>query len=286
MPTIPLTYMSGAGNLFSVIDNRDGFLTSDVVAGLCPRLIQPTTAHVQTTEGVLVLQQANTRGDIVVDFYNPDGSSSMMCGNGGRCAVRFALDIGAIASTTHHGVLQMAQRQFPYTVFPDSIELSFAPPHSLIHPIELRTLGRVFQGTLVDIGSDHLVINRRSWEETMGSWSVDQFEKIAPALRALASLPRGANVTVYTVLDDGVLELTTFERGVERVTHACGTGALATAVVAWMSSSNHRKDWTCIPPSSEALNCRVCCDKEQHITALLLNGPARVLSTGFFTYSD
>jgi diaminopimelate epimerase len=293
MQTIPLTYMSGAGNLFTVIDNREHSLASTTVSALCPQLIQPTAAQSTATEGVLVVNSADDLGGIDVDFYNPDGSSSMMCGNGGRCAVRFAREIGALPASRTNGVLRMAGREYPFEISDDHISLTFGAPVALDSARVLTLDAASIRGSYVDVGSDHLVFERSEWERAFGPWSMEAFLAVAPSLRSHPSLPRGANVTVYEQVGAGILRLSTFERGVERVTYACGTGALATSVVAWMKSGGVVRTWQCIPPSGEVLHCEVCCEAESPsenpsenvIRSLVLSGPARILSHGSLVVS-
>lgn len=286
MPSVPLTYMSGAGNLFTVIDDRTGVMLHESVTALCPLLVQAGADRPWTTEGVLVVRHADARGRLVVDFHNPDGSSSMMCGNGGRCAVRFAVDSGLIPKSVNRGVLHMAGTAYAYEVDGDDISLTFGAPTTVRIDIGFACSDAMVRGAYVDVGSDHLVIEQSAWEKAFGEWSLQRFLEVAPSLRSHPTLPRGANVNVYRSIAPGVLRLTTFERGVETVTNACGTGALATSVVAWMTSGQTTSSWQCIPPSGEVLRCEVRSDHATTISALVLTGPARILAHGTFTLPE
>ena len=82
----------GAGNDFLLADNRDGILslTSEQVRRLCDR-------HTGFgADGVMLLEKSESK-DFRMLFFNPDGSCGMMCGNGGRCIVSFAADLGVVS---------------------------------------------------------------------------------------------------------------------------------------------------------------------------------------------
>ncbi|MEY2718642.1 MAG: diaminopimelate epimerase, partial [Bacteroidota bacterium] len=88
--------MSGAGNCFLVADAQGlrQDLRPDSIQGI---IVNNPRKDGKTIEGVLLLR--SMRSDhIFADFNNPDGSHGMMCGNGSRCIVRFALDNGLEAS--------------------------------------------------------------------------------------------------------------------------------------------------------------------------------------------
>ena len=96
--------MSGAGNDFVVLDGRgadmDGFRRPERIEELCREF---------RTDGLMILDDAGAAvgpagrvPDFRMEFYNPDGSGGMMCGNGGRCIVAFADWLGVKASAPDH----------------------------------------------------------------------------------------------------------------------------------------------------------------------------------------
>jgi len=87
---LKVTYMSGAGNLFSIIDNRNYNFGEKLLSLLSPILCNPVQNNTIQSEGLLALN-GSKEYDFETLFFNPDGSHGMMCGNGGRCAVNFAL---------------------------------------------------------------------------------------------------------------------------------------------------------------------------------------------------
>lgn len=105
---LEVTVMSGAGNIFSVIDNRKYQLSVDFYSKFASQICRKSLKG-KTTEGLLVLENQISQNDVdvLVRFFNPDGSYGMMCGNGGRCAVLFALNKGFIKNANNQIVLEV-----------------------------------------------------------------------------------------------------------------------------------------------------------------------------------
>ncbi|MBT3922596.1 MAG: diaminopimelate epimerase, partial [Nitrospina sp.] len=86
---IQFTKMSGSGNDFIIIDNRDPVIDDekkvDFVRRVCDRKMSIGA------DGVIFVENSD-QADIKWDFYNDDGSSAEMCGNGGRCVARYAVE--------------------------------------------------------------------------------------------------------------------------------------------------------------------------------------------------
>jgi diaminopimelate epimerase len=247
---------------------------------MCPLLVRPTKAQADATEGVLVLRGVhyNETAVVTVDFYNPDGSSSMMCGNGGRCALRFARQVGALDANVNSGILRMANTDFPFTLSDADVTLQFAAPQTVLQNVEVPLPEGVLNGAYVDVGSDHVMIEKHEWERVFGKFSAEMFTVLAPSIRSHSMFARGANVSVYERVGISTIQLWTFERGVEAVTRACGTGALAVSVINTLQSDSGIESWTCIPPGGEQLTCVVQRDAQKNVSALFLQGPAVILA--------
>ena len=86
---IQFTKMSGSGNDFVIIDNRKPIIEDsnkvDFVKRICNRKMSVGA------DGVIFVEKSD-KADIKWDFYNDDGSSAEMCGNGGRCVARYAVE--------------------------------------------------------------------------------------------------------------------------------------------------------------------------------------------------
>jgi len=198
----------GAGNDFILIDNRSGdynHLNIDQITWLCNR-------HYGIGSDGLILLNLSTFCDFEMDFYNPDGSKSF-CGNGARCAVAFAHALGIESSTqTFHAIDGVHQYTFNQSTVAiqmrdvDNIEL-FETDSALIHT-----------------GSPHYIMfsDDLSTENTLfkgrGIRYSEPFKK------------EGVNVNLVRKRSKGEIDISTYERGVEYETLACGTGATASAL--------------------------------------------------------
>jgi len=267
-----VTYMSGAGNLFTVLHADE--LPAESVARYAPLLCDARARIGRPTEGVLVVGTHERR--LVVHFFNPDGSSGMMCGNGARCAVQFALDRGLVAAAD---ALTIEMAGTCYAAWQDSgrITVQFPPPRMVIDPLPLELDGETLAVAYVDVGSDHVVLARSDAERWCTRHEhVGDLIGLARQIRHHQDFPRGTNVNLYALSDDTV-ELSTYERGVEAVTGACGTGALATAVVLWQRKEFHGDTIRLRPPSGEILHIHILADGPT-IVGLELSGPATYLA--------
>lgn len=250
--------MSGAGNRFLVADARHDKTTwtADRVRSIISENPRQDNMPI---EGLLLLRSC--QGDVVVaDFYNPDGTHGMMCGNGARCIVRFACDHGlehreAIKLTINGMVFYCSVSN------DDLVSIRFPAPSAIRH-YPIGTLeGIDVDVWYVNVGTDHVVID--------GPINAQRPEVLR--LRHHQEFPNGTNVNMVAV--GSPTHLATFERGVESVTGACGTGALSCAVVAWKkdrATLNH----TFIPPSGRELDVHLeVVDSE--IVSMTLTGDAR-----------
>ena len=214
--------MHGAGNDFVVLDNRFYAFSEPELAALA-RDLCPRTAAIGA-DGLLALDHGTDGADFRMHYHNADGSRGTMCGNGARCLARFARSAGLgtpgapLVFDTDAGRLSA---DVPDEASAD-VRLHLPPPRDL-RPLSLGGLDTTFIWT----GTEHVVRFMRHVA------SVD-LAMIGPALRHDAALgPRGANINLVEVMGPNSLRVRTFEKGVEAETRACGTGALAAALVAF-----------------------------------------------------
>ena len=212
--------MQGTGNDFIVIDNRDARLTMDQLIAITPELCDRKFGI--GADGLIALQDS-LFADYEMVYRNADGSDAGMCGNGGRCIALFASKLGFPNnhSFSVHGNVYKA------TVNNDqaTVKLHF--------PVKTtpRVLEQIHKNTIiqVDSGTEHIVmqLEKKSLEED------ELLKKVGRKLRYHKYFqPKGTNVNFFADLEHQKLALQTYERGVEDLTLACGTGALATAI-AW-----------------------------------------------------
>lgn len=211
--------MSGSGNDFVFVDARHeppGPLASpDVIGAICSR------GTGIGADGICFVEDSD-RGDIRLVYLNADGSRADLCGNATLCTARLARELGIVGVgefgiETDVGVLGARFRG-------DTPEIDLQPVAELRPEAGIpldhgeRRMGFALAGV------PHLVIVVDDLE------AVDVVGRGRP-LRRHKSLKAGANVNFVKDLGDGTFGYRTYERGVEAETLACGTGAVATAVL-------------------------------------------------------
>ncbi len=211
--------MAGAGNDFVVVDHRGGGIADP--ADLTRRI---STRGLSVGADGLILVEKSERASFRMRYFNSDGSPGEFCGNGTRCAARFAV-LHSIAGPkmtieTDAGIVSAE-------VADDGlVTISLPPPQSLRADRPLRLSGETVQGSSIVVGVPHYVTFVRD-----DLWSLD----IVPAGRAIRGHvdlePAGANVNFVVVRDGHSIEIRTYERGVEAETLACGSGIVASVSV-------------------------------------------------------
>ena len=207
-------YMNGAGNDFMVIDARGQELNFSALAlDLCKRT---------GADGFMAVDDSDI-ADFRLHFYNADGSRGEMCGNGARCICRFAYDMGIAGENmtvqTDAGIVS-GQR-----LDQNRYRIQLNNPGAL----DLNRKGDIAYVELGNPGVPHAVLEIPGlrWEDR------EALREQSKALRYDPAFPKGANVNMFTWLDDSAIRILTYERGVEDYTLACGTGSASTVVVLW-----------------------------------------------------
>lgn len=254
-----IVHMSGAGNTFLVADAREdvSLLPPGTVRSLIAQYPRYDGAVI---EGVLLLRCIDG-ARISADFYNPDGSYGMMCGNGARCVVRYACDHGA--EQHEHLILVLNGAEYGAQLHDDaSVSIAFPPPvEERAFPI--GSLDRVDVSVYyVNVNSDHVVIDG----------PCDAERPVVHVLRHHPTFPRGVNVNMVDVASPSHISMGTYERGVEAITGACGTGALSAAIAMWRGGRCN--DVVTITPPSQRLLYVSLLHSDSTLTACLLRGDA------------
>ncbi len=218
--------MNGAGNDFVMIDNRDASLTllAVEIRGLCDR------KRGVGADGVIMVENDDT-ADFRMRYYNADGGEAEMCGNGARCVALFASTLGlglrnagetVVSFVTQPGVMKASVRDNRVTVamtdavgFEKDVVLDTNAGRETVH--------------IVNTGVPHAVSIVEDWATLTDEAVLERGHAIR---RHDKFSPAGINANFIHLREDGVVEIRTYERGVESETLACGTGSVAAAVVA------------------------------------------------------
>ncbi len=200
----------GAGNDFVVIDDRaKTFPVSQAyIALLCHRRFGIGA------DGLMLLQ-ADEQYDFRMVYFNADGSEGTMCGNGGRCLVRFAHDLGVIGDTT------------TFIAIDGEHEAAVTPERISLKMINVTGIDRQEQYDFMNTGSPHYV----TYVEDLANYDVFNVGKSIRYGEPFGS-KGGTNVNFVEVTGPDALSVRTYERGVEDETYACGTGVTACALSA------------------------------------------------------
>ena len=148
---IPFTKMSGSGNDFILMDGMEGSLSwvdSPWVKGICQRALSVGA------DGVIILEKDDTY-DFAWRFFNSDGSIAEMCGNGSRCAARFAYEKGIAGSPMTFSTLAGPIRA---EVFGRRVKVQLPPPRLLNESVSLSVDGQEYSLFFINTGVPHVVM--------------------------------------------------------------------------------------------------------------------------------
>ena len=209
----------GAGNDFIVIDDRKGNikLSKDKIALLCHRRFGIGA------DGLMLLQESRTY-DFKMTYFNADGNEGSLCGNGGRCIVFFAKLKGLINSETIFEAIDGVHQA--HILSSDEKEGIVSLKMADVDKVE-KFDGDYFLNT----GSPHYVKIVENID------SIDAYDEGKNIRWNSKFQPEGCNAN-FVIIKDDHLFVRTFERGVENLTLACGTGVVASAIVAAERSAN------------------------------------------------
>ncbi len=219
--TLEFLKMSGAGNDFILLDNRNAriVLTPEQVAKLCHRQFGIGA------DGLMLLVPSLTgKADWAWRFYNSDGSDAAMCGNGARCFARY---IQRTTSWTKPTVtFETAAGVITAEFQGERVTINLTAPHDLRLSEKVTTLAGVLEVSSINTGVPHAVVFVEDADKAM-------VQPLGSELRWHDHFkPRGTNVNFVQIIGPNHLRVRTYERGVEGETLACGTGVTASALVA------------------------------------------------------
>ena len=221
------TKMVGAGNDFIVIDSRvkgEGWRVENLYR-LARKLCDRKTGI--GGDGVLVLDKSK-KADFKMSIFNADGSVAEMCGNGLRCAVLYAAMKRKIKVETKAGIYEgeITAR--------NRVKVRMEEPKDLRLDFPINVNGREIRVNFINTGVPHVVVFVEGLDK------IDA-EKIGAEIRYHGEFkPKGANADFVEIVDDNNIKVRTYERGVEGETLACGTGAVASAIISKVKGQGSR----------------------------------------------
>ncbi|MEW6334279.1 MAG: diaminopimelate epimerase [Thermodesulfobacteriota bacterium] len=213
--------MSGSGNDFILIDNRRGALDVGGVVEFVKRICERKGSV--GADG-LILIETSDRVDFRWRFFNADGSEVEMCGNGGRCAARLFAHVTGMAGDkvsfeTVAGIIDAEVRG-------DVVKLRLTDPRNLVIDDRIAIKDQTLFVHSINTGVPHVIHFVRDPDD------FDVFNTGRAIRYHEHYQPAGTNANFVTVLDGHTIRVRTYERGVEDETLACGTGSVASALIA------------------------------------------------------
>lgn len=168
---------------------------------------------------------AAERDEVRVRFFNPDGSEFSTCGNGTRCAARFAAERGLVGAEPF--TIVTTAGPIEASVDDEGVSLVYRLPVERRGPIGVGGPDGPADGWLMHFGVPHFVLPVSAMPE-------GPIEPVCAPVRSDPRLgPEGANVNLIEMRDPGAGRIRTFERGVEGETLACGSGSMASILAMW-----------------------------------------------------
>lgn len=220
---IPFTKMNGAGNDFIVLDHRhekfeEGSL-KDIAISVCRRRFG------LGADGLLLIEYPKTNTDFTMRIFNADGSEGEMCGNGARCIARYAYEKGI---AKEHMVFDTLAGKVEATVKGSEVAIKLNDP-SIVEKKKNIFIDKALTCIYIELGDPgvpHVVVPFNGLTDT----PLTELLVLGRQLRYHQGFPKGTNVNFYEKLEEDHVLVRTYERGVEDITMACGTGAASVAI--------------------------------------------------------
>ncbi len=227
MKTISFTKMAGAGNDFLVIEAAPKIDYKKLAVKACDR------TNGIGADGILVLDKSK-KEDYRMRIINSDGSEAEMCGNGARCLAAY------IVKTKKPSKKSFSIETMAGTILAEAkdevAEVRLSEPRDYRPEVEVDVHGKRMRLPYIDTGVPHTIV----FVDGLENINVGEIGRTIRFHDVFA--PRGTNVDFVEEISKDFVALRTYERGVESETKACGTGAVATAIVAYLKSNPNADD--------------------------------------------
>ena len=214
---ISFSKMVASGNDFILVDQR-GRVSLQKLGSLAMQICDRKLGA--GADGLLILEKS-VKADVKMRIFNPDGSEPQMCGNGVRCVALYSVNHRRnkqIRIETRAGIIKAKVNQ-------NDAKVRMTLPKNLKLAIPLIISKQKIKVNFINTGVPHAVI----FVEGLDKINVVNIGRQIRFHKKF--LPEGANVDFVQIIDDNNIKLRTYERGVEDETLACGTGAVAAALI-------------------------------------------------------
>jgi len=275
MVSIPFVKMVGAGNDFIIIEAQKNLDYAQFTRAVCAR------HNGIGADGVLVLEKS-AQSDYRMRVINADGSEAQMCGNGARCMAAYIVanlkPVKALFSleTLAGEILAEAKN--------DVARVRLSNPKDYRPHLNITVANQKLEVHYIDTGVPHTIVFVDGLQE------VDTNSLGALVRNHPRFAPRGTNVNFVEHTRDGMVSVRTYERGVEAETLACGTGAVAAALVAYLHAHPAVKQqkgsfMKVSTASKEILEITFDLDEGCKIDNVWLKGSAKLIAKGEYYYN-
>ncbi len=271
MNKIPFMKLSGAGNDFVVINNLNQVVNStdsefmDFVTKICQRRMSVGA------DGVLLVESTEDV-DFRMRYFNADGGEVETCGNGARCISKFAYLNGIVSEQmrflTNAGIYEAE-------VVGENVKVRMSDPTDIRLNVPLRLEDGVHNVGFANSGVPHVVFFVDDLEAT------EVFDLGQQTRHHSDFKPAGTNANFIRIHSQELIEIRTYERGVENETLACGTGSIASAIV---SASLGKVNSPVSVKTASGVVLKIHFDLENdEAKNIYLEGDARVIFAGELT---
>jgi len=250
----------GAGNDFIIIDNRENILKGEnnlLIEKMCNRRFGIGA------DGLLLLQNHNDY-DFEMRYFNADGFETEMCGNGARCIVKFAREIGIIKSTTKFLAGDGSHKAI---IEGETVSLEMKDIDNIINKNDYY---------LINTGVPHYVCFRDNIKD------IDVYSEGKRIRDSSDFQDVGVNVN-FVELDNEGIKIRTYERGVEDETLACGTGIVASVVASSIHTASFTNNYI-VKARGGILEVSFIRESDNIFRDICLKGPAKFVFKGEYFY--
>ncbi|OED39033.1 diaminopimelate epimerase [PVC group bacterium (ex Bugula neritina AB1)] len=273
--------MNGTGNDFVMIDHREETYKdqlSDLVVNICHRRFGIGA------DGVILIEKSQI-ADFKMRIFNADGSEAEMCGNGARCAIKFAKQLNlSTSSGTDRFVFETMEGALVGTILPTGdVEVEMQEPMNLNVNLKLTNSTPEeelsWEVSTLNTGVPHAIVFVPNIEKV----DVQSWGKI---IREHAHFsPSGTNVNFVQVINSQTISIRTYERGVEAETFACGTGATASAILASLVKKVENPVKVIVKGGTLRIDFeRLEVEEAKSIRNVRMQGPATTVFKGEYDY--